>query len=68
MVHSNVIVDIIYCHLFVFSQLRAKVSAGLTNVKGLALAAFALLYCSLFICPGLSEAIKLVLTLKMTTY
>ena len=50
MVFSNVIVDItISCRSFVFSQSRAKVSAGLTNLSGLAVAAFDLLYCSLSI-------------------
>ena len=32
---------------FVFSQLRAKVSPGFTNVSSLAVAAFDLVYCSL---------------------
>ena len=31
-----------FCHLFVFSQSQAKVSASFTNVSGLAVAAFAL--------------------------
>ena len=43
MVFSNVIVDIaISCHLFqlfVFSKLRAKVSASITNISGLAVTA-----------------------------
>ena len=46
MVFSNVIVTItISCRSFMFSQLPAKVSAGLTNLSGLAVAAFDLLYC-----------------------
>ena len=50
MVFSNVIVDItISYRSFVFSQSRAKVSAGLTNLSGLAVVAFDLLYCSLSI-------------------
>ena len=32
---------------FVFSQSRAKISAGFTNVSSLAVAAFDLVYCSL---------------------
>ena len=45
---SNVIVDItIPCCSFVFGQSRAKVSAGFTNVRSLAVAAFDLVYCSL---------------------
>ena len=48
MVFSNVIVDItICCRSFVFSPSRAKVSAGLTDVSGLAVAAFDLVYYSL---------------------
>jgi len=48
MVFSNVIVDItISRRSFVFGQSRAKVSAGFTNVSGLAVAAFDLVYCSL---------------------
>ena len=48
MVFSDVTVDVtISCHLFVFSQLRAKVSASFTNVGSLAIAAFDLVYCSL---------------------
>ena len=43
MVFSNVIVDItISCHSFVFNQSRAKVSAGLTSVSSLTVAAFGL--------------------------
>ena len=42
------IVDVtISCHSFMFSQSRAKVSAGFTNVSDLAVAAFDLAYCSL---------------------
>ena len=37
----------IFCRSFVFGQLRAKVSTGFTNVSGLAVAAFDLVYCSL---------------------
>ena len=47
MVFSNVIVDIISCRSFVFSQSHATISAGLANVSGLAVAAFDLVYCSL---------------------
>ena len=48
MVFSNVIVDVtISCRSFVFSQSRAKVSAGLTNVSSLAVVAFYLVNCSL---------------------
>ena len=48
MVFSNVIVDVtISCHSFVFSQSRAQVSAGFTNVSDLAVAAFDPAYCSL---------------------
>ena len=48
MVFSNVIVDItIYCRSFVFSQSHAKVSASLTNVSSLVVAALDLVYCSL---------------------
>ena len=48
MVFSNVIVDVtISCHSFVFSQSRAKVSAGFTNVSDLAVAAFEPVYCFL---------------------
>ena len=48
MVFSNVIVDVIISRRsFVFSQSRTKVSAGVTNVGGLAIAAFDLVYCSL---------------------
>ena len=45
---SNVIVDVtIPRRLFVFGQSRAKVSAGFTNVRRLAVAAFDLVYCFL---------------------
>ena len=45
---SNVIVDVnISCRSFVFSQSRAKVSAGFTNVSGLSVAEVDLVYCSL---------------------
>ena len=48
MVFSNVIVDVtISRRSFVFGQSRAKVSAGVTNVSSLAVAAFDLVYCSL---------------------
>ena len=47
---SNVIVDVtIPRHFFVFGQSRAKVSTGFTNVRSLAVAAFDLVYCSLFV-------------------
>ena len=48
MMLSNVIivVTIPRCS-FVFGQSRAKVSAGFTNVRSLAVAAFDLVYCSL---------------------
>ena len=45
---SNVIVDVtIPRRLFVFGQSRAKVSAGFTNVRSLAVEAFYLVYCFL---------------------
>ena len=48
MVFSNVIVEITTsCRSFVFDQSRAKVSAGLTNVSSLVVAALDLVYCSL---------------------
>ena len=48
MVFSNVIVDVtFFCRLFVSGQLRAKVSAGFTDVSSLAVAEFDLVYCSL---------------------
>ena len=44
---SNVIVDVtIPRRSFVFGQSRVKVSAGFTNVRGLAVAAFDLVYSS----------------------
>ena len=50
MVFSIVVFDItISCRSFVFSQSRAKVSAGLTNVNGLAVATFDLCI-ELFVC------------------
>ena len=48
MVFSDVIVDVtIPRRSFVFGQSRAKVSAGFTNLRNLAVAAFDLVYCSL---------------------
>ena len=48
MMLSNVIVDVtIPCHSFVFDQSRAKVSAGFTNLRSLAVTAFDLVYSSL---------------------
>ena len=49
MVFSNTFVDItISCRLFVFSQLRSKVSAGLSSASGLAVPHLMLsVYCSL---------------------
>ena len=48
MVFSNVIVDIsISCCSFVFNQSCAKISSGFTNVSGLPVAAFDLVYCFL---------------------
>ena len=50
MVFSNVIVDItIFRRPFVFSQSYVQISASLTNVRGLAVAAFDLVYCSLYV-------------------
>ena len=47
MVLSNVIVDItISSRSFVFSQSDVQISAGLTNVSGLAVAAFDFVNCS----------------------
>ena len=40
--------------LFVFSQSCAKVSAGLSNVSGLAVAALDLVYCSLSVLRSMS--------------
>ena len=51
MVFSIVVFDItISCRSFVFSQSRVKVSSGLTNVSGLAVATFVL---GLFVCMQL---------------
>ena len=48
MMLSNVIVDVTIPHRsLVFGQSRAKVSAGFTNVRSLAVAAFDLVYCFL---------------------
>ena len=48
MVLSNAIVDItISSHSFVLSQSDSQIPAGLTNIIGLAVAAFDLLNCSL---------------------
>ena len=48
MMLSNVIVDVTIPRCsFVFGQSRAKVSAGFTNVRSLAVAAFDLVYYSL---------------------
>jgi len=48
MVLSNVIVDITISRpSFVFSQSDVQISAGLTNISGLAVAAFDLVNCSL---------------------
>ena len=48
MVLSNVIVDVtIPCRSFAFGQSRTPVSAGFTNVRRLAVAAFDLVYSSL---------------------
>ena len=50
MMLSNVNVDVtIPRRFFVFDQSRAKVSAGFTNVRNLAVAAFDLVHCSLFV-------------------
>ena len=52
MVLSNVIVDLtIPRRSFVFGQSRAKVSAGFTNVRSLAVAAFDLVLIPLPVCP-----------------
>ena len=56
----QVIVDItISCRSFVFSQPRAKVSVGFTDVSGLAVAAFDLVSCSLSVLRGLFLSLKL---------
>ena len=48
MVLSNVIVDItIFRRPFVFSQSYVQISASLTDVRGLGVPAFDLVYCSL---------------------
>ena len=45
---NTTVVDItISCRSFVSSQSRIKVTAGLTDVSGLAVGAFDLVYCSL---------------------
>ena len=50
MVLSNVIVDVtISRRTFVFGQSRAKVSAGCSSVRSLAVAVFDLAYCSLYV-------------------
>ena len=60
MMLSNVIVDVtIPRRFFVFRQSRAKVSAGFTNVRSLAVAAFDLVYTA----PCLSSGLPLSLTL-----
>ena len=52
MVFSNVTVNVtIPRRSFVFGQSRAKVFAGFTNLRSLAVAAFDLLYCSLSVLP-----------------
>ena len=64
MVISNVkVVVTISCRSFVFSQSRAKVSAGFTNVSGLAVSAFDLAYSS---APCLSSGLSLSLTLVVS--
>ena len=48
MMFSKVIVDVtISCRLLVFGRSRAKISAGFTDVSGLAIAAFDRVYCSM---------------------
>ena len=60
MMLSNVIVDVTIPRCsFVFGQSRAKVSAGFTNVRSLAVAAFDLVYCSC-LSSGLSLSLTLV--------
>ena len=39
----------IFCRSFVFGQSHAKISAGFTDVSRLVVAAFDLVYCSLFV-------------------
>ena len=68
---SNVIVNItISCCAIVFSQSRAKVSACLTNVSGLAVAAFDLVYYSLSVLGSVfvlaSSRLKVVIGLCAT--
>ena len=61
MVFSNVFVDVtISRRSFVFGQSRAKVSAGFTNVGNLAVAAFDLIYCSLYVLRFVSLSLTLV--------
>ena len=61
MVFSNVFVDVtISRRSFVFGQSRAKVSAGFTNVGNLAVAAFDLVYCSLYVLRFVSLSLTLV--------
>ena len=61
MVFSNVIVDVtIFRRSFVFGQSRAKVSPGFTNVGSLAVAAFDLVYCSLYVLWFVSLSLTLV--------
>ena len=65
MMYSNVIVGITISRgSFVFSQSRVKVSTSLTNVGSLAVGAFDLVDCSLFIVfrPCLSRWSLLVVT------
>ena len=60
MVLSNVIVDVtIPRRSFVFGQSRAKVSAGFTNARSLAIAAFDLVYCSLSVLRVVFESVLL---------
>ena len=75
MVLSNVIVDItIPRRSFVFGQSRAKVSAGFTNVRSLAVAAFDLVCCSLsvlrfvFVLTLVSSRRKVVIGLRQHVY
>ena len=56
MVLSNVIVDItISSRSFVFSQSDVQISAGLTNISGLAVAVFDFINCS----PSLGSSLSL---------
>ena len=43
--------------MFVFGQSRAKVSAGFTDVRSLAVAAFDLVYCSLSVLRVVFESV-----------